>query len=98
MEKYQGQAGGVSLEVRSNDESGEVCYDAAPETKLSAAALEELSQHLQDTFKNGQGSQRFIDIDQVTLEKAQSLKDWFAAIKYQPKPGEIKQEKSGDLN
>jgi hypothetical protein len=98
MEKYQGQAFGVSVEVRSNDESGEVCYDAAPENKLSAAALEELSQHLQDTFKNGQGSQRFIDIDRVTLEKAQLLKDWFAAIKYQPKPGEIKQDKSRDLN
>jgi hypothetical protein len=50
------------------------------------------------TFKNGQGSQRFIDIDRVTLEKAQLLKDWFAAIKYQPKPGEIKQEKTKDLN
>jgi Fn3 associated len=98
MEKYQGQAFGVSVEVRSNDESGEVCYDAAPETKLSAAALEDLSQHLQETFKHGQGSQRFIDIERVTLEKAQSLKDWFAAIKYQPKPGEIKQDKSRNLN
>jgi hypothetical protein len=58
---------------------------------LSGTKIRELVEHLQSIFKDGQGSQIFIDVEKVTLERSQSLKDWFAAMKYQPKPGEVKQ-------
>jgi Protein of unknown function (DUF499)/Fn3 associated len=89
LDKYQGKAYGVSLQVQANDDSGEVSYDSAPDCGLGATMLTELTQHLQSTFKDEQGSQIFIDIDKVVLERGQLLKDWFAAMKYQPKPGEV---------
>jgi hypothetical protein len=91
LEKYQGNACGVSLAVTASDESGDVSYDAAPECNFSGTEIRELLQHLQNTFKDGQGSQVSLDVGKVTLERSQSLKDWFAAMKYQPKPGEVQQ-------
>jgi len=91
LEKYQGKAYGVSLIVSALDDSGEVSYVAAPDCGLSGTTLKELIQHLQSIFKDAQGSQILIDVDKVTLELSQSLKDWFAAMKYQPKPGEVQQ-------
>lgn len=91
LEKYQGNAYGVSLIVSASDESGEVSYDAASNNGLSGTKIRELVEHLQSTFKDGQGSQILIDVEKVTLERSQLLKDWFAAMKYQPKPGEVKQ-------
>jgi hypothetical protein len=91
LEKYQGNAYGVSLIVSASDDSGEVTYDASPDNGLSGTKIRELVEHLQSIFKDGQGSQILIDVDKVTLERSQSLKDWFAAMKYQPKPGEVKQ-------
>ena len=91
LEKYQGTAYGVSLVVTASDESGDVSYDAAPECGFGGTEIRELLQHLQKTFKEGQGSQVSLDVGKVTLEHSQSLKDWFAALKYQPKPGEVQQ-------
>ena len=89
LEKYQGNAYGVSLVVTASDESGDVTYDAAPECSFSGSEIRELLQRLQNIFKEGQGSQVSLDVGKVTLERSQSLKDWFAALKYQPKPGEV---------
>ncbi len=91
LEKYQGDAYGVSLVVTASDESGDVSYDAAPECGFSGTEIKELLQHLQKTFRDGQGSQVSLDVAKVTLERSQFLKDWFAAMKYQPKPGEVQQ-------
>ncbi len=91
LEKYQGQAYGISLVVTASDESGDVSYDAAPECGFSGTEIKELLLHLQKTFREGQGNQVSLDVAKVTLERSQSLKDWFAALKYQPKPGDVKQ-------
>ncbi|MDV2997406.1 MAG: hypothetical protein N4J56_007111 [Chroococcidiopsis sp. SAG 2025] len=91
LEKYQGNAYGVSLIVSASDESGEVSYDAAPDNGLNGTKIRKLIEHLQSIFKDGQGSQILIDVDKVILERSQLLKDWFAAMKYQPKPGEVQQ-------
>jgi hypothetical protein len=91
LEKYQGNAYGVSLVVTASDESGDVTYDAAPECSFSGTEIRELLQRLQNIFKDGQGSQVSLDVGKVTLEHSQSLKDWFAAMRYQPKPGEVQQ-------
>lgn len=91
LEKYEGNAYGVSIIVSASDDSGEVSYDAAFDNGLSGTKIRELVEHLQNTFRNGQGSQILIDVEKVTLEQSQSLKDWFAAMKYQPKPGEVQQ-------
>jgi hypothetical protein len=91
LEKYQGQAYGISLVVTASDESGDITYDAALDCSFSGTEIRELLQHLQNTFKDGQSSQVSLDVAKVTLERSQSLKDWFAAMKYQPKPGEVKQ-------
>ncbi|HEY9768519.1 MAG TPA: DUF499 domain-containing protein [Coleofasciculaceae cyanobacterium] len=91
LEKYQGEAYGVSLEVRANDDSGAVSYDAAPDRKFSGTQIRELVAYLQSIFKDGRGSQVLIDVEKITLERGQSLKDWFAALKHQPKPGEVQQ-------
>jgi len=91
LEKYQGNAYGISLVVRASDESGDVSYDAAQDCSFTGAEIRELLQHLQKTFRDGQGSQVFLDVGKVILEHSQSLKDWFAAMKYQPKPGEVQQ-------
>lgn len=91
VEKYQGKAYGVSLQVRANDDSGDVSYDAAIDCALSGTKIGELLKHLQNTFQDGQGSQVFLDVEKVEFDRSQSLKDWFAALKYQPKPGEVQQ-------
>ena len=91
LEKYQGNAYGVSLVVTALDESGDVSYDAAPECSFTGTEIRELLQHLQKTFRDGQGSQVSLDVAKVTLERSQSLKDWFAALKYHPIPGEVQQ-------
>ena len=91
LEKYQGNAYGVSLVVTASDESGDVSYDAAPDSSFTGTEIRELLHHLQKTFRDGQGSQVSLDVGKVTLERSQSLKDWFAAMKYQPKPGEVQQ-------
>lgn len=81
----------MSLSVLASNESGEVSYVAAPDCDFSRTKIKELVKHIQSTFKDDQGSQILIDVDKVTVERSQSLKDWFAALKYQPKPGEVQQ-------
>jgi hypothetical protein len=90
LDKYQGNAYGVSIQIQAKDSSGDISYYASPECNLSGATLNELIQHLQKTFREDVGSQAFIDIEKVTLTDGRSLKDWFAAMKYQPKPGEVR--------
>jgi len=91
LEKYRGNAYGVSLEIRANDDSATISYDADPECELSGEKIRELVEYLQHAFEESNGSQILIDVDKITLESSQSLKDWFAALKYQPKPGEVQQ-------
>ncbi|MEA3348481.1 MAG: FN3 associated domain-containing protein, partial [Pseudomonadota bacterium] len=88
LEKFQGTAYGVTIDVQSNDETQEISYSGAETFGLKGDDFGKLVKCLQDAMHGGQF---FLSIERLNFARGQELLDWVADAKTQLQPGETSQ-------
>ncbi|UYM15195.1 DUF499 domain-containing protein [Endozoicomonas euniceicola] len=88
LKKFGGEAQSIDLQVLANDDSAEIAYTGSAEYKVKGDELGSVIEKLQSLM---QGSQIVISAEEVKFDQGQQLIDWFADLKRQPNPGEVRQ-------
>ena len=88
LNKFQGEAHGVTIDVQANDNTQEISYSGAESHSLQGEDFEKLVKKLQSTMN---GSQIFLTVEYIRFDKGQQLLDWIAEAKSQLQPGEVDQ-------
>jgi len=85
LEKFQGTAYGVTIDVLSTDETQEISYSGAETFGLKGDDFAKLVKCLQDAMNGGQF---FLSVERLNFARGQDLLDWVADAKTQLQPGE----------
>ena len=88
LKKFGGTAYALDLLVRANDESADISYTASEQLEVNGEKLEKVVKQLQDLME---GSQVVISAEKIKFDQGQQLTDWFADLKRQLNPGEVRQ-------
>ncbi len=88
LNKFQGVAYGVTVDIQANDDQQEINYSCAASFGLQGEDFEKLVKRLQSTMT---GSQVFLTIEYLQFDKGQQLLDWIAEAKSKLLPGEVGQ-------
>jgi len=86
LKKFSGIAYGVTIDVQANDEKQDISYSAADNFSLDGEYFEKLVKQLQGMMS---GSQIFLSIERIEVERGQFLLDWIADAKTKLRPGEV---------
>ena len=88
LEKFQGTAYGVIIDVMANDNSQDINYSGEDSFGLQGKEFEKLVNQFQGIMD---GSQVELNIERLHFDKGQQLLDWIAEAKSKLHPGEVKQ-------
>jgi hypothetical protein len=88
LEKYQGTAYEITIDIFSNKDDQEISYTNADKSGVHGNNLQKIVKQLQSVMT---GSQIILSIERIEFEKGQYLLDWVADAKTSLSPGEVTQ-------
>lgn len=88
LEKYEGAAQGLIMDVFANDDSASLTYSAEAAFVYTGVDIKALLEKLQAVMN---GSQVSMSVEEVKFQRGQLLIDWLAEVGRQLNPGEIRQ-------